>query len=274
MNKMRELFIIMGALSVLVAAIWFWAYLRPSQARAEQLRIDIINRETDLNTQRQEAEDRNATFARMTARYEELIVRWEDKSSALPDVFDDTEVLRHIQRVLYPHVRAGLDEDDEQTKRIELTFGFSEMREDDLLYSTVVDLKFETTYWQFLSILYNLVEQENLGNRVVNYRIGVELISIEEFTERIDGLVYLTGTREDDIPMHIMEQFREDFSRAHATTGRGGEENAPPPMEGLYLLTVEMQVEYLSIRPGLTRESDLRIIWELEDLLLAETYSY
>jgi hypothetical protein len=259
-KKAKELFIIMGGVTILVAALWFWLYLRPSNARVEDWRERTVERDARLDLTELEANARATNFARMTAHFADLNARWEQAAAALPFYFDDTAVLRHIQSVIYPHVV----ETEEGDGTIDLTFGLSRQREGDLLYSTIVTLNFTTTYWQFLSILYNLVEREddmNLGNRVVNYSLTVSELEMTEFRDRLDGLIYLVGPEEDDIPEHIIMQFIHDFQAYFG--GRG----ADVEMQGLYLLNVQMDVEYLSINPGLLSEDDMRALWALEEII-------
>jgi hypothetical protein len=256
MTKAREVFVIMGAVSLLVAALWFFVYLRPSMNRAAAMRVLIEERDAELDNRQAQAEYRRREHNRLTEHFAALSARWAQAAAALPFYFDDTAVLRHIQSVIYPH-----------TEQLELEFSMSELREGDQLYSTVVSLEFRTSYWQLLAILYNLVERDddmNLGNRVVNYDLVVSPLTIGDFTDMLDGLIYFVDPEEDDIPEHLIMQFIHDFQREH-DSGRRGEEE--PPMFGLYDIHVEMEVEYLSIRPGLLSERDMRVIWALEDLI-------
>ncbi|MCL2576694.1 MAG: hypothetical protein FWE27_01400 [Defluviitaleaceae bacterium] len=233
MNKTVQIFVIMGSLAVLIGALWYWLYLRPHIAKMEDWQIRIDERTEQLATDERDAQNRRAIYAHMTSYYQELSVRWEIAAAALPDVFDDTKVLRHIQEVIYPH-----------TEEIQLSFGLSEQREGDLLYSTIVNLEFETSYWQFLSILHNLV-QGDLGNRVVVYKLEVSPLEVPEFISMRDEIA--GGPAAGYLPEHIRPNFM-----------RGAEIN---PI-GLHTLDVTMQVEYLSIEPGLLSEIDLRAEWE------------
>jgi len=182
----------------------------------------------------------------MTEQYNVLSAQWEVKAANLPHIFDDTAALRHIQSVIYPH-----------TEQVTLGFGLSQRREGDLLYSTVVNLNFKTSYWQFLSILYNLVEHENLGNRVVNYTLSIQPLEPEEFHDMV------RGPGEEFIPEHILAEFAQDFFEYFV---RG---NTEVEILGLHTITANMQVEYLSITPGLIDEGAMRVIWDAEDLLAA-----
>jgi hypothetical protein len=238
MTKTRELFMIMAGITLLVAAIWFWAYFRPSSNRVAQIRIDTEERENELNATMEAARVRRRIHEELTERHRVLSAEWREKAANLPQRFDDRAVLRHIQYVIYPH-----------TEEIELSFDVSERREYDLLYSTVVTLEFETSYWQFLAILHNLI-QGDLGNRVVNYTLEVSPMEESDFVEMRTNVA--GGRGAGYIPEHIRHVFVT---------------NEIDPI-GLHMLSVEMEVEYLSIEPGLLSEAEWRTIWELEELLL------
>jgi len=235
-KKKREIVIIMSCLALLIAALWFWAYLRPSNERREEWRQKITEKTERLERARQDALARQDRFETLTAREAELRVRWDEVARDLPNEFKDTAALRHIQQVIYPH-----------TREIELDFNLSEQREGDELYSTVVTLRFETSYWQYLSILYNLV-QGNLGNRVVVYRLEVSPLEESEYISMLRDREY--GILMTDAFGHIPEHIREVLNDGNIN-----------PV-GLQTFEVEMEVEYLSLLPGLMSESDLREAWE------------
>ncbi|MCL2224038.1 MAG: hypothetical protein FWB96_03610 [Defluviitaleaceae bacterium] len=238
MNKLSQIFVIATAVAVLIGALWFWLYFRPHTATMERLRAEIVAREAQIANDYREAQNRRSRYAHMTEFYAELSQRWEVAAAALPYIFDDTEVLRHIQDVIYPH-----------TSAINMSFNTSTQREGDLLYATVVSLQFETSYWQFLSILYNLV-QGDLGNRVVVYTLDVSPLETAEFISMRDTIA--GGPAAGYIPPHIRPAFMP-----------GAQIN---PI-GLHTLSVRMQVEYLSIQPGLLSEADLRAQWARLDAL-------
>jgi hypothetical protein len=122
-------------------------------------------------------------------------------------------------------------------------FGVSQLREEDLLYSTVVTLKFETSYLQFLTILYHLADRDfNLGNRVVTYTLGIGELESGELSDMMVRAF-------SEMPENIRDEFFEDYRRA--TSGESNE-------EFLRLITVEMQVEYLTLSPGTFQESYMR----------------
>jgi len=226
----------MSCIALLIAALWFWAYLRPSNERRAAQRVAITERTERLQREREDAEAREALFRTLTARHTEISVRWDEVKSDLPEEFKDTAALRHIEHVIYPH-----------TREIELDFNLSEQREGDELYSTVVTLRFETSYWQYLSILYNLV-QGNLGNRVVVYRLEVSPLEESEYISMLRDREY--GILMTDAFGHIPEHIREVLNDGNIN-----------PV-GLQTFEVEMEVEYLSLLPGLMSESDLREAWE------------
>jgi hypothetical protein len=235
MAKTREVFIIIGGIAVLAAALWFWLYLRPSNARVYELRNDIAARRIRLDTTRRDAENRVERYAIMNARFEELSRQWEIAAADLPDYFDDLEVLRHLQRVIYPH-----------TETIQLNFGLSTRREADLLYSTIVNLEFTTSYWQFLTVLYQLIEEEALGNRVINYTIDVRPMTGDEesaFRTAVPGFA-------EYMPPHVFAQVQANVLGM-----------ADVLFRGLYMLRIEMQLEYLSLQPGMLSEGAMRALW-------------
>jgi hypothetical protein len=237
MIKAKEIFIIMGCLTVIVAGLWFWVYFRPSQNRVSELRIATEERYERLNREQMLAEFRRASRDILYEQLEYSRVEWEVIQADLPVTFSDTEVLRHIQRNIYRH-----------TDNIQLEFGTSMQRPEDELYSTIVSLAFTTTYWEFLTILYRLVEGEegavdSLGNRIVTYDItSSEIYDMDEFITRIQGVA-------EFMPTHIFEQVQQVVL--------GGAVD----FTGLYMLQVTMEVEYLSLEPGLLSEPDIRGLW-------------
>jgi DNA-directed RNA polymerase subunit F len=230
----------MGALTVLIAAIWFWAYFRPARNRMADLRTETAEREERLATEQREAEERERIARLLRADRAELTEEWDQvQREDLPSDFSPRDVLRHIEDVIYPH-----------TRFIEVEFNASELREDDELYSTIVTIEFETTYWQLLTILHNLV-QGGLGNRVVTYEIDVFPMDESELRDILEHREYgvLNTAAAEFIPEDILTEIRAFL---HRTV-----EESP----GLFRLFVEMDVEYLSMRPGLVSEDDLRASW-------------
>jgi hypothetical protein len=240
MVKKRELFIILFFVGVLGAALYWWVYRQPAMRRIEGLETLIEERTQQLDRDRNAAQTRRNIYSDLSVRHNELREEWLVEAAALPVRFDDVQVLRHIQEVIYPH-----------TQRIELEFGVSEEREGDELWSTTIELSFRTSYWQFLSILYNLVQGE-LGNRVVTYEFEVFPLSPGEFREMVEPVLI-------HMPDYIVEQFRSDFIEFFV---RG---NQSVEFMGLYLLDITMTVEYLSIEPGLLPLDTLREVWEIQD---------
>jgi hypothetical protein len=226
----------MGALALLVAALWFWLYLRPMQNNIYNLQNNIAERQARISQAEMLAMVRSNNHANLVYQLEVRGAEWEVASADLPQTFRDTDVLRHIQRNIYPHATS-----------VDIRFNESERRPYDELYSTIIDLEFETSYWQFLSILYHLTEEEALGNRIVTYRINVTPMPADDFLENVIGVA-------EYIPEHIRAQFVADFHAYHA--------GADVQFDGLYNLRIDMQVEYLSLEPGLLSESDMRMIWE------------
>jgi len=219
-SKTAQIFVIMGALAILVGALWYWLYFRPHVETMENWRNRIAAREERLDREFREAEARRVAYAEMDRQLEVLSVRWAEVLETLPEVFEDTVVLRHIEEVIYPH-----------TDALSLSLGSSTLRSGDLLYSTTVSLSFTTSYWQFLTILHNLVQGE-LGNRVVVYSLAVSPLDVREFITMRDEVA--TGDGAEFIPEHI---------RPHFMPG-GDIEPA-----GLHMFVVSMNVEYLSIEP-------------------------
>lgn len=236
MAKIRELVVIMVALAILLGALWFWLYLRPSLARMADLEVRIEERYNNLNTQRDEAQARRDRFAELSAQLAVRTVEWNEASADLPQTFRDTDVLRHVQQRIYPHANV-----------IELEFYASERRPGDELYSTRVNLVFETSYWQLLSILYHLVEEEALGNRIVVYEIDIFPMEAADFLENVIGIA-------EYFPDHIREQFVPLFQAYLA--------GADVEFPGLYMLQVDMYVEYLSLEPGILSTANMEAMVE------------
>lgn len=249
MVKGREVFIILFFIAVLGTALYAWAYLRPARERIAELREDITEREARLENERLQAMIRANQYAGLYELHTELSAQWEVEAAALPVIFDDTRVLRHVQSVIYPH-----------TDSLTLAFGMSEEREGDELWSTTIYLEFETSYWQFLSILYNLV-QGDLGNRVVNYTFTVTPMDPDDFNERITPVV-------DDMPDYIRNQLGPQLYNFFYLGNRDD------GIVGLYMLEVQMEVEYLSQEAGLLPIEVLLEAWERMDAPPEEEYEY
>lgn len=235
MTKVRELMIILICLSILLGSLWFWLYLRPANQRAEELRTTIAARIERLQDEEDQAMQRRVVYADLTAELEIRMAEWEVASVDLPESFVDTEVLRHVQENFYRH-----------TPAVSLGFNHSHRRPGDELYSTVVSLAFNTSYWQLRAILYHLLEEDALGNRVISYSIGIAPMLPEDFLDSVIGVA-------EYIPEHIREEFVADFHAYHA-----GAEDVQ--FDGLYMLSVSMDVEYLSLTPGMLPEVQIRTI--------------
>jgi len=240
MIKQRELILIMLCIAALTAAAWFWVYYQPATARIEEQRQRIAAKEESMRVALEQAEQRTRQHEKLSADFTRIKAEWEVAAAALPDKFNDVEVLRDIQRVIYPH-----------TSELSLSIGNSEQRKGDELWSTTVSLNFTTSYWQFLSILYDLVNAD-LGNRVVNYNLGVSSLAPADFRDMV------LGSR-DNMPEHIIEQFIDDFQN-YFMRGRTDIE-----IIGLHMLDVSMRVEYLSLHPGMLTLSNLRALWAEEE---------
>jgi hypothetical protein len=236
----KQVFVILFFVGVLGAALYFWAYYQPASRRMDALRTRIEVKTEQLAADERAARDRELVYASITEEYVELVAQWDIEAQTLPEEFNDTRALRHIHRVVYPH-----------TDKIELEFGISEEREGDELWSTTVELSFETSYWQFLSILYNLV-QDDLGNRIVNYEFTVRPLveGRAQFIERLTSIL-------DHVPDDIRRRLQREIAQ-------------PEPF-GFYMLDVTMEIEYLSQHHGDFLSLDaLRGLWEELDALINE----
>jgi hypothetical protein len=246
MLKTRELIIILFFVGVLAGVLYFWFYLQPARRRIEERRVSIVERTERLEREHLAAAGRRNVHRNLSNDHDVFRAAWIVEAAALPQRFNDVQVLRHIQEVVYPH-----------TREIRLTLTEPEEREGDELWSTTVSLAFTTSYWQFLSILHNLVQGE-LGNRVVNYDFSVMPMEPTDFIEMVEAvLIYM--------PDYIVEQFRSDFVRVFVQGDQDVE------FIGLYMLEVNMEIDYLSIEPGvLGVNSWLLDVTERLDEILAE----
>lgn len=239
----RRVFVIIFFIGVLVTVIYLWAYFRPQRNRIDEMRQDVVARYDHITETYRRALERNRIYEALLESYEYLSVEWAIEEAVLPDRFYDTAVLRHIYEVIYPHTNPA-------NPTISLSFGVSEEREGDALWSTRIELEFETSYWQFLAILYNLVQGE-LGNRVVEYEFNVEPMA----REQLAGMLTFEGPLGYSwalIPEHLRRQFHPAFI--------AGED-----VLGLYMLDVTMTVEYLTLEPGILPEAVAREQWEADD---------
>lgn len=239
MIKQRDLIVILVCLAVIIAAVWFWVYYQPASNRIEQLEARTEERREDLRVAEQQARQREVGYANLSAEYAEIKEAWEVAAADLPVRFKDTEVLRHIQSVVYPH-----------TENLNLSFSNSVQRADDELWSTTINLNFETSYWQLLSILDTLVHGD-LGNRVINYSLNVSPLAPAVFLSLVERSL-------EHIPYHIVQQFNRQIYEYFVL----GLEDAE--IWGLYMLNVTMDIEYLSLEPGIVPLATLREQWEAE----------
>jgi hypothetical protein len=245
MIKQRELIMILLCIAALMAAAWFWVYYQPATERIAQEEQKIEEKKESQRIELEQADQRTRRHANLSEDFRLIKEEWEVAAASLPDRFSDVEVLRDIQRVIYPH-----------TGELSLSIGNSEQRAGDELWSTTVSLNFKTSYWQFLSILYDLVNAD-LGNRVVSYNLSVTPLDPSDFRSMVEGSA-------DNMPEHIVEQFIEEY-RAIFLHGRTDVE-----IIGLHMLDVNMRVEYLSLEPGMLTLSNLRAMWAEEERERAE----
>ncbi|MCL2049260.1 MAG: hypothetical protein FWG87_11100 [Defluviitaleaceae bacterium] len=243
MVKTKELLIILIFLGVAAAAMYYWLYLIPKNNAIAEWDVKIEERRKQIDDDRAAALDRQQEKVRLTAQRAEFSEDWAREAAALPERFSDVEVLRHIQEVIYPH-----------TDKVSLNFNESVERAGDEIWSTSINLSFSTSYWQFLSILHNLVAGE-LGNRVINYSLRVSEIEPGDFRAMVEPVL-------DTIPAEILSQFLPDFRAYYA--------NRNVDFMGMYMLDVSMEVEYLSIYAGMLSVGDMAAEWEAEDIMLAE----
>lgn len=258
-KKKKEITAIAIGVAILLAGLWVLFFLRPRIETISEYGERTAALIEDNRVRREAIQARHTRYAQLGYDLTDVRAEWEVAAADLPTTFDSATVLRHVQHVLYPH-----------TGEIELNFGVSTQREYDLLYSTTVELTFVTTYWQFLAVLNNLVNPDDvlwallfedgdrLGNRVVNYELSVEPI------EEGDYLDLLLGDRDNygilghwsfgEMPPHIRDVLQSDYANR--------DEINPA---GLQMFEVTMIVEYLTLEPGLFEEADLRAIWAIED---------
>jgi|GEM_PF-1339415 len=255
--KSRQVFVILFFIGVLGTALYLWAFLRPARVTIETMQQDVVARRATIDENRRQANARIAMYEHAAAELEVLAELEREERTALPPIFDDTAVLRHIYDVVYPHTNPA-------NPTINISFGNSQARPGDDLWSTTIELSFETSYWQFLSILHNLVEgdpdrdilERDLGNRVVEYNFNVRPMTREEFGGMLMQESPL-GYAWSEIPVHIRNEFHADF-----LAGRD--------IMGLYMLNVNMRIEYLTLEPGILPRDVLRRQWVAEDAAAAE----
>jgi hypothetical protein len=240
MIKQRDLIIIILCLSVLAAVAWYWAYYQPSRNRILALEARIEERKDALRLAEEQARQRSVEFDELTLRNEEIQEEWKIVAADLPERFVDTDVFRHVQSVIYPH-----------TRELSMNFSDSVQREGDELWSTKINLSFSTTYWQLLSLLDTLVNGD-LGNRVVNYSLGVSPLTPEEFLAEVERSL-------GDIPDHIINEFSTQIHEYFTLQNENAE------IWGLHMLNVGMEIEYLGLYQGLLSQGEMRTRWEEED---------
>lgn len=279
-KKKKEIAAIAAGVAVLLGGLWILLFLRPNIETRAQLEV-MIAAQIEDNTQREVAAiNRTRIYNDLTESLRGLSAQWAVAAATLPTTFDAPRVLRDVQRVLYPH-----------TESIHLTFGVSTRRPADLLYSTIVNLRFDTSYWQFLTILHNLIQRpedlaewerevddrELLGNRVVTYTLNVNLMEERDFLDMLldtERGILRGGDVYDSLPPEIRAILDSPDVRLEPRAIRTDPEIRLDPviyMEpiGLHRFTVNMDVEFLTLEPGRFTEAELRAIWAREDAAAA-----
>jgi hypothetical protein len=181
MLSRREIVLIIILLVLLAGTAYFLLFFQPTNAEIQTLRADIEEKEQGLI----DAEMLESTYAALTKSRDALLPQWEQFEKGVPRDFDDTEVLRIIQRVIYPYTEIiDVSFPDQAPKEA----SNAEESEPTLIYTVVVN--FNVPYEDIDPILEGFAE-ESLVNRVVQYN----LTRREDYTL---GTVYYGVTLELD----------------------------------------------------------------------------
>ncbi|MDR2166510.1 MAG: hypothetical protein LBE35_01490 [Clostridiales bacterium] len=160
----REIMLLMVLFIIAGGAGYFLLFFQPTMTNIAHLRVENEARRESLELMETLAIARSAQYGNLRAQLEEAEEMWEAYYAAyLPEYFGDTEMLRVLQRIIYPHLSP-------LSPSLSSSFTAPSRRPDGL-YLTTINLSFQTTRSGFFAIL-DSFEAEDMTTRVVVYSLG------------------------------------------------------------------------------------------------------
>ncbi len=160
MLSKREIIALIFLLTLITGMAYFFLFLSPKLTEIENTRSSISSLESQI-VQAKIIEDQYNTL--ITDR-DDLVAQWENYENAIPLTFDDSEVLRLLQRVIYPH-----------TEEVNVGFqGYSAAASatvDSPVQIHSISLNFSIPY-DSLDDLWQAFADETLENRIINYNLS------------------------------------------------------------------------------------------------------
>ncbi len=188
MLSRREIVLIIILLVVIAGTAYFLLFLQPTLADIQTAQASITSKEDELV----ELKILEAQYAQIVESRSAIQPQWEAFEQGVPQSFDDTEVLRIIQKVIYPYTENIDVEFPEQGE--DAVDAASDESAPTLMYRVALD--FTVPYEDIEPILEGFKE-ERLVSRVVEYdisRIEIAELGIEEYSVSL-GLDFLTQNR-------------------------------------------------------------------------------
>jgi len=165
----REIVLIIILLFMISGTGYFMLFFIPVSQELATLRTGVESRTMEIA----EAQTRTVHYAVFSNVRDERAVEWEDAMIGVPDFFDDADILRRIQRIIYPH-----------TWQIETAFSNSEESGGGLWVSRV-DISFTANRDGLTEILQDF-KDDDLDKRLINYTINAEDIILGH-----EGLMFI-----------------------------------------------------------------------------------
>jgi len=163
MLKKREIVLIVLLIVVLCLAAYYLFFFQSFQIEMKAADAAVTRLESEIDS----AGVRVVVFDSLTAERDTLEsvlalqkAIWEEGSDALPTVFDDAEIIRLIQNIIYL-----------RTREFSVTIPPSGT-EGVATVSYTVGLQFTAPYDDLLKILDGFEKEEKLVNRIVNYSLS------------------------------------------------------------------------------------------------------
>jgi hypothetical protein len=160
MLSRREIAAVIFLLTLTTGIAYYFLYLSPKLTEIGSTRGSVDTLEAQIT----DAQIIEAQYNLLTGQHDDLLAQWESFESAIPLTFDDSEVLRLLQRIIYPH-----------TKEVHVTFPAYQEPVTPTLTDPArkhtVTLDFDVSY-ESLEKIWRAFSEETLVNRIVNYNLN------------------------------------------------------------------------------------------------------
>lgn len=96
----REVFMLSFLMVLIVGGGYFTMFLMPINDEISTLRMDLMGRQSEIG----DASNRTIQYQFLSNRLNELQQEWEEVMDGVPMYFDDADILRRLQRLVYHYV--------------------------------------------------------------------------------------------------------------------------------------------------------------------------